>query len=73
MSNPDTRLRRIREAYASAASGMPDYYDALPAWETLPGTVREAIIVVYAAGCVDGGLEEMARRQEAVRRETMTG
>lgn len=60
----ETRLGRIKSAYASAHDGMPDYYEPLPSWEALPPPVRKAIIMVYAAGCVDGAAEE---RKSATR------
>ena len=62
----ETRLGRIKSAYASAHEGMPDYYDPLPAWEALPPQVREAIIMVYSAGCVDGAADERKAATRAI-------
>jgi hypothetical protein len=45
-----TTLGQIKRAYAYAAIDMPPDYPALPAWEDLTPSLREAFITVFSAG-----------------------
>jgi hypothetical protein len=42
-----TEIDKVRAAYAGAGTVQPLEYPRLPAWETLPIALREAIIHVW--------------------------
>jgi hypothetical protein len=50
MTSSDPTLKAIRAAYYEAGRVQPADHPPLPAWQSLPIELREAIIHVYHAG-----------------------
>jgi hypothetical protein len=50
MTDTPKPIHVTRSAYAAAIDLLPDDYPAIPAWEDLSISMREAFIHVYHAG-----------------------